>query len=334
MTITMAEKEIWRPISGFPGYELSNAGRVRNAGRTRILPTFRSGAATSVKLTRKGKKYERAIVLLCEKTFGVRPIDVDLNDGLVARTEELPPIIDYRPHEDVAASDDDEEEVGELNESQQQEALKIPLARDMDEEWLEVPGYPTYLASTWGRVRRQSIINQAGRKQAGIVLNPGRVGETGYRWLKIEQSDGERVGKRLDEIICETFHGPQPSPDHGPFHLDGERENYDWDNLEWREGCAIQRRPEYPEDRKRPTPHSKSPTGPRTTYEENDMTAPEAPAAPIVKTSTSDGETYTLNLKSGGTVSVTVANLSVFGTSDEDYDYIRSLVRQLTGYGS
>lgn len=84
-----------------------------------------------------------------------------------------------------------------------------------------IPGYEHYIVSRSGR-----IINRD-----GTVLKPA-TNESGYHrvWLYNEQG---RTRKRVHVIICETFHGPKPSPEHEVLHRDGNRTNNTPENLRW-----------------------------------------------------------------------------------------------------
>lgn len=49
----------------------------------------------------------------------------------------------------------------------------------------------------------------------------------------ILETDGDRVCKRVDILMLETYIGPAPSPEHSPVHIDGNKLNNKLSNLSW-----------------------------------------------------------------------------------------------------
>lgn len=45
--------------------------------------------------------------------------------------------------------------------------------------------------------------------------------------------DGQLRHLRLNQVICTAFRGPRPSPTHMARHLDDERTNNHWTNIDW-----------------------------------------------------------------------------------------------------
>lgn len=98
----------------------------------------------------------------------------------------------------------------------------------IDEEWRPVVNFPHYEVSSWGRIRRV-ISNTCSR--AGTILD-GHVGSHGYRTLNVTVN-GSRKTLKFHRVVCEAFHGPQPSKVHVVAHNDGDRLNNSADNLRW-----------------------------------------------------------------------------------------------------
>ena len=98
----------------------------------------------------------------------------------------------------------------------------------MRERWLPVPNWPTYEASTLGRVRRTIARNGASPRR---ILTPS-LNQRGYLVISLYR-DGKRVNGLIHKIICETFHGPRPSLSHEVAHGDGCRTNNSEGNLRW-----------------------------------------------------------------------------------------------------
>lgn len=65
---------LWRPIEGFPGYSVSNTGRVSNdeTGRLMAMLVNQSGVV-NVGLTKNRTQYKRAVALLVAKAFLPKP---------------------------------------------------------------------------------------------------------------------------------------------------------------------------------------------------------------------------------------------------------------------
>lgn len=62
--------EIWREIYEFPGYSVSNMGRVRNDDSDRIMTMLRNQyGITHVSLMRNRKQYKRSVAVLVANAF-------------------------------------------------------------------------------------------------------------------------------------------------------------------------------------------------------------------------------------------------------------------------
>jgi hypothetical protein len=96
------------------------------------------------------------------------------------------------------------------------------------EEWRPVSGFPWYEVSSFGMIRRTVSTTCA---KAGSLI-AGRVGDRGYRYFNAT-ANGKRKTLKFHRIVCEAFHGPQPSPRHVVAHNDGNRLNNRADNLRW-----------------------------------------------------------------------------------------------------
>lgn len=96
------------------------------------------------------------------------------------------------------------------------------------EEWRAVSGFPWYEVSSFGMIRR--TVSTTCSKAGNLIA--GHVGAHGYRYFNAT-SNGKRKTLKFHRIVCETFHGPQPSPKHVVAHNDGNRLNNRADNLRW-----------------------------------------------------------------------------------------------------
>ena len=98
----------------------------------------------------------------------------------------------------------------------------------MVEEWKPAAGFPDYEVSSFGRVRRLTTRTST---TAGRILKPA----LHYRGYLQHGLALERKTKtvRLNRLICATFHGPAPSPQHEAAHEDGNPLNNCAANLRW-----------------------------------------------------------------------------------------------------
>jgi len=92
--------------------------------------------------------------------------------------------------------------------------------------WADVPGSPHLMVSTSGRV-------VSFNKKQPRQLKLSRSG-IGYKTV------GDPRVKRhyLHTLVCETWHGPRPTPKHQVRHINGNMNDNRLDNLAW--GTAIQ----------------------------------------------------------------------------------------------
>lgn len=90
------------------------------------------------------------------------------------------------------------------------------------EEWREVPGFPGYQASNWGRVRSNRGV---------LKLKLWRHGRSCYRVFN-PRRNGHTHSLRAHVAVCSAFNGERPS---GAVtrHLDGDSLNNCADNLAW-----------------------------------------------------------------------------------------------------
>lgn len=100
------------------------------------------------------------------------------------------------------------------------------------EEWRPVPGHPGYEASNLGRIRSLDgwYTTIDGRRcfRRGVVLKPVIQGGK-YQVLNL----GPARARRVNVVICTTFHGPQPSKLHQAAHWNGDRYDNRSANLRW-----------------------------------------------------------------------------------------------------
>lgn len=100
------------------------------------------------------------------------------------------------------------------------------------EEWRAVPNHPGYEASSLGRVRSMDrwILNKLGRKcfLPSVMLKPV-VGSKKYHVLNL----GPVKCRKVSVVVCTTFHGEKPSPNHQVAHWNGDIHDNRPANLRW-----------------------------------------------------------------------------------------------------
>jgi hypothetical protein len=107
------------------------------------------------------------------------------------------------------------------------------------EEWRPVSDHPGYEVSSLGRVRSvdRTLYYPSGKwgritahHHKGRILIP-RLDKDGYSYVCL--GGGPRNTFKVHVLVCTTFHGPKPSPDHEVAHGDGDRGNAAAYNVRW-----------------------------------------------------------------------------------------------------
>lgn len=104
-----------------------------------------------------------------------------------------------------------------------------------DEVWKPVPGYEgSYEVSSHGRVKalRRVIVrgSRGAREFPERILTAKRRGQ--YLSVQLYRS-GNGVSCSIHRLVCEAFHGPQPSSNCQVAHWDGNPDNNAAANLRW-----------------------------------------------------------------------------------------------------
>jgi hypothetical protein len=111
----------------------------------------------------------------------------------------------------------------------------VVIATDGEiEEWRPIPRAPGYEISNFGNVRSvdRSIVRTNGhgpyvQRSKG---KPLKASESCYGYLVISCNRRQRP---VHILVLEAFKGPKPSSRHQTRHLDGNKMNNHWRNLEW-----------------------------------------------------------------------------------------------------
>lgn len=85
------------------------------------------------------------------------------------------------------------------------------------EFWKKIPFAPKYLASSYGRIMGLR------QKPLALMENHG-----GYLVVNLH-----KIQYRVNRVICLTFHGEPPTPEHHAAHKDSKRWNNKEGNLYW-----------------------------------------------------------------------------------------------------
>ena len=89
------------------------------------------------------------------------------------------------------------------------------------ERWRSVVGFVEYAVSNMGRIRNQRL----------RILKPW-LNNKGYPMIALCTASGQHR-KLVSRLVCEAFHGPQPTERHEVAHGDGKPINNKAKNLRW-----------------------------------------------------------------------------------------------------
>lgn len=99
------------------------------------------------------------------------------------------------------------------------------------EVWIRAAGLSKYEVSSHGRMRRATP--GRGVRVGTIIRGAPERQRKGYLRTSVMDDNGKQVHVSLHRLICESFHGPAPSPFHHAAHIDGVN-THNWpDNLKW-----------------------------------------------------------------------------------------------------
>jgi hypothetical protein len=104
------------------------------------------------------------------------------------------------------------------------------------EKWITIQDFPNYQVSSLGKVRRAAPVCM--KRKGGIYLyfKEAKIISShinhGYPHVTISR-DNKKITIAVHILVCLTFHGPKPSPQHEVGHRDGDRLNARADNLRW-----------------------------------------------------------------------------------------------------
>lgn len=92
-----------------------------------------------------------------------------------------------------------------------------------------IPGYEGYLASEDGRIF--SILRRGDKPPIELSTRPD---DKGYPQVTLTNVCGKRsTCRKVHILVCLTFHGPRPSPEHQALHGDNDPTNPAESNLHW-----------------------------------------------------------------------------------------------------
>jgi hypothetical protein len=95
-------------------------------------------------------------------------------------------------------------------------------------EWRPLARLPHHEVSECGEVRRTVTVRM---HTAGTIIKP-EITHRGYARYRI-MSVGRKISAYAHRLVCEAWHGPQPSPTHQVAHGDGTKLNNHHSNLRW-----------------------------------------------------------------------------------------------------
>lgn len=99
-------------------------------------------------------------------------------------------------------------------------------------EWRDIPSCRGYVASSDGQIARK-LPSGTFRILTPYVKSKRDVRKRGNYYCVTMSIDGERKIGRVHRLVCEAFHGPQPSPTHHACHGEKGAECNAAGNLRW-----------------------------------------------------------------------------------------------------
>jgi hypothetical protein len=100
------------------------------------------------------------------------------------------------------------------------------------EIWREVPSVPGLAVSLQGRVKILPYDQPMPHGGFKRVIGRPRKGNASHR-KRVVNFVFKRKAYKVARLVCETFHGPPPSPTAECRHWDGNLENNHANNLRW-----------------------------------------------------------------------------------------------------
>ncbi len=102
------------------------------------------------------------------------------------------------------------------------------------ENWIPAAGFSKYEVSTLGRLRR--AVTSKGTWAGRVIAGYPEKQRGGYLRTNLQTDEIRQVKVRINRLICESFHGPAPSPKHEAAHRNGNRTDNRPANLKWATG--------------------------------------------------------------------------------------------------
>jgi hypothetical protein len=104
---------------------------------------------------------------------------------------------------------------------------KVNVSTELEEKWVECPGYPSYEVSNHGRLKR---IRGAKHVRIGRILKPWK-DRKGY-WYYSPCEEGKATNRSVHDLVAIAFIGPKPKS-WTVNHKDLNKANNHADNLEY-----------------------------------------------------------------------------------------------------
>ena len=236
---------IWKPIDGFPGYDISDEGQVTSTSqflqRRQLIKVYSMGAHG-----------DRAYVQLRRPDNGMRTGMPLAN--LMARHFLLSPpnnarFLWFRDGDTFNCRADN------LYWTDRVELHLLMVDAVTGEEWRTLSDWPDYHISSYGRMRRSVMTNLM---DSGARMEKEYTYRVKDRYVAVNLTRGKKKSQvMLHHLVCETFHGPAPSAKHIVWFKDGNGLNCRANNLCWltsAEASALTDAEQGAEDEWRPIP--------------------------------------------------------------------------------
>lgn len=207
----MSEKILWKPISGYENYSVSNTGIIKNNTTNRELKYYIRNGYKSVTLSKNNQKKTVNIHSIVAESFLTKPQYVvvvnhkneDKLDNNLGNLE----YITYR-----------ENTMHSMTQLRQQNLEIFNIS-----EFVEIPNYTSYMISKKGQIYSKKI-----QRLCCITILP-----SGYHKIKLKADNGIYKDLYIHVIIAMTYLNYIPSSNMIVInHKDGNKGNNSLDNLE------------------------------------------------------------------------------------------------------
>lgn len=204
----------WRPVVGFPDYEVCENGIVR-----RCIPDCQGRGLGRLIMSRPPRgKMRRSIALHFQKRSTERVLAEIVLEAFCGSR----PSPDHTP----AYRDSDSENVCSTNLFWEIRP-NVDATAGLGLKWRFIPGFPGY------EIREDGFVRCHKGRRPGRIVPQQEDPRYGHMYVAVWNEAGRRTTGTIQNLLARAFHGPAPSADHEAAHNDGNPKNNHWRNIRW-----------------------------------------------------------------------------------------------------